>query len=227
MSYDLPLPHPLQQHDTLHADLEKTLQIKVQSVINKYLQTHAQYTTEQRGKQSGLNTGSARDRKNKKIWAENDRKAEAGQYIMEEQVYNWSDRLKVSHLRSRGQKNDKPREGSSRKTDRVVDCESALVVNEVRGPDLPNRELSQWMTHTVADKNQEAMGTLWGLKGPLGDVPERWQAKILQFCLQVQIALKTICSINWRLDMRKTLKIWHKVFRNHEIGLWWLSGCKI
>lgn len=42
-----------------------------------------------------------------------------------------------------------------------------MAVNEVRGLDLPNRELSQWMTHTVADKNQEAMGTLVGIKGAI------------------------------------------------------------
>lgn len=41
-------------------------------------------------------------------------------------------------------------------------------------------ELSEWMTDTTTDRNKEA------LKETLGDVPERWKAKILQFYLRVK-----------------------------------------
>lgn len=72
MSCDLPPPSQ-PHHVTLHPAV-----VKVQTVKNKCLHTRAQYTCEQRGKQSGLNTGSAWDRKNKTVWAENDRNATGG-----------------------------------------------------------------------------------------------------------------------------------------------------
>lgn len=86
--------------------------------------------------------------------------------------------MKVSHLRSGGQtrcqkhkktiqeRNEAEKEKEKR-IDKVVVRGSELVVNEVRGPYLPNRELSEWMTHIATDKNQEALRTLLGIKGAI------------------------------------------------------------